>query len=382
MINDLQQKLFALIHGNRLIYNTCWEDPRIDRQLLQLNQESKVVAITSAGCNVLDYLLDGPGAVHAVDVNFRQNALLFLKMALIEDGDHDSLFALFGRGSWPSYRDIYAQVRQLLPTWVQHFWDKKIAYFKPKGLRQSFYWRGGAGDFAWLLQTMLLRNRPLKRLFGGLLDAKSLEDQKLLYDQVEPHIFRRGLRWLLRQPPAMAFIGVPMAQIRLIEEEYPGGLVTYIRDSLRQVFTSVPMRDNYFWRVYLTGSYTSECCPGYLRADYLQTLQKRIARVRLYNTSVTRFLQNNPGEYTHFILLDHQDWLAWHNTDALLGEWSQIFRNSRPGSRILMRSAGPDLSFLPATVTSRLRFFPDLTQPLHHQDRVGTYGSLHLAEVA
>lgn len=148
MINDLQQKLFALIHGNRLIYNTCWEDPRIDRQLLQLNQESKVVAITSAGCNVLDYLLDGPGAVHAVDVNFRQNALLFLKMALIEDGDHDSLFALFGRGSWPSYRDIYAQVRQLLPTWVQHFWDKKIAYFKPKGLRQSFYWRGGAPGFS------------------------------------------------------------------------------------------------------------------------------------------------------------------------------------------------------------------------------------------
>ena len=66
---------------------------------------------------------------------------------------------------------------------------------------------------------------------------------------------------------------------------------------------------------------------------------------------------------------------------ALLEEWRQIFRNSRPGTRILLRSAGPDLSFLPETVTAKLRFFPELTQPLHQVDRVGTYGSLHLAEV-
>jgi S-adenosylmethionine-diacylglycerol 3-amino-3-carboxypropyl transferase len=63
MVTELQQKFFALIHGNRLIYNTCWEDPRIDRQLLNLSPESEVVAITSAGCNVLDYLLDGLGAI-------------------------------------------------------------------------------------------------------------------------------------------------------------------------------------------------------------------------------------------------------------------------------------------------------------------------------
>ena len=32
-------------------------------------------------------------------------------------------------------------------------------------------------------------------------------------------------------------------------------------------------------------------------------------------------------------------------------------------------------------VTERLRFFPELTAPLHEGDRVGTYGSLHLAEI-
>jgi len=34
----------------------------------------------------------------------------------------------------------------------------------------------------------------------------------------------------------------------------------------------------------------------------------------------------------------------------------------------------------PASVTHRLRFFPELTRPLRELDRVGAFGSLYLAE--
>ena len=43
--------------------------------------------ITSAGCNALDYLLDEPRQVHAVDVNPKQNALLELKLSAIRNLD-------------------------------------------------------------------------------------------------------------------------------------------------------------------------------------------------------------------------------------------------------------------------------------------------------
>jgi S-adenosylmethionine-diacylglycerol 3-amino-3-carboxypropyl transferase len=46
-----------------------------------------------------------------------------------------------------------------------------------------------------------------------------------------------------------------------------------------------------------------------------------------------------------------------------------------------MRSAGLDLSFVPENVRGRLRFFAEKTAPMHLTDRVGTYGSLHFAEV-
>ena len=76
-LNDwLDRRLFELVHGHNLVYNTCWEDPRLDRAALELGRDDTLLAVTSAGCNVLDYALTGPRHIHAVDLNPRQSALL------------------------------------------------------------------------------------------------------------------------------------------------------------------------------------------------------------------------------------------------------------------------------------------------------------------
>ena len=77
----LSNACFQWVHGRNLVYNTCWEDPRIDREALELGPDHAVLVITSAGCNALDYALQEPRVVHCVDVNPRQNALLQLKLA-------------------------------------------------------------------------------------------------------------------------------------------------------------------------------------------------------------------------------------------------------------------------------------------------------------
>ena len=75
----LNTKIFNHVHGNNLVYNICWEDPRIDHQMLNLGPDDNVLVITSAGCNALDYILKGCNHVYAVDMNYRQNAVLELK---------------------------------------------------------------------------------------------------------------------------------------------------------------------------------------------------------------------------------------------------------------------------------------------------------------
>ena len=78
LVDKVDQRVFDIIYSRSLVYNTCWEDPAVDRRALEIARSDTMLAITSAGCNVLDYALAGAARVHAVDANPRQNALLEL----------------------------------------------------------------------------------------------------------------------------------------------------------------------------------------------------------------------------------------------------------------------------------------------------------------
>lgn len=374
--------LFRRVHGNTLIYNTCWEDPRLDREMLGLDSGSRVVMITSAGCNALDYLLDGPEVIHAVDVNPRQNALLQLKLALFSRGDFAELFRIFGEGVRPGFRDYLPRLEAALPPYAREFWRAKHKYFERQPFNPSFYYRGTSGQVAWLVRQAVARPGSRARDFvHRLLEADCLEEQRRLYEQVRPVLWNAFNSWLVRQPVVMAMLGVPRPQIRLIEEGFPGGLSHFVREKIEHVLTRLPMNENYFWRVYATGSYSKDCCPGYLREENFPTLHERAGRVRTHTATVANFLRENPGRYSHYVLLDHQDWLAAHDTEALAEEWRLILENSRRGTRILMRSASPSIDFLPPGVGERLILHSGIADRLHGRDRVGTYGCTLFAEV-
>ena len=382
LVRATQDAVFRKLHGSNLIYNAAWEDPRLDREVMGLNAESEVVMITSAGCNVMDYLLDRPRAIHTIDVNPRQNALFELKRVVVQQRDFADLFGMFGHGAHPRHREIYAHVRSGLSETARSFWDRRISFFDPCSVKRSFYFHGTSGVAAWLMGKALFQARPSLRHYAQcLLDARSLDEQRAVYALLEPEIWGRLASWLVRQPALMALLGVPRPQIRLIQESHSEGLTGYVKEKLRHVLTEVTIADNYFWRVYLRGFYTLSCCPNYLKAVHQEELRTALGRVSVHTCTVAHFLRSHPGRYTHFVLLDHQDWLAWHDPAVLLEEWELILRNSQPGTKILMRSASADLSFLPEVVHERVSFHPEITGPLHCQDRVGTYGSFHLGVV-
>ncbi|MEL6275017.1 MAG: DUF3419 family protein, partial [Bacteroidota bacterium] len=156
--------LFERIHGNKLVYNTCWEDPRCDRAMLDFQADSEIVMITSAGDNALDYLLDNPHRVHSIDVNPRQNALLHLKRAGFQELEWEAFFRLFGDGACTQAEIHYQEdLRDCLPPASQQYWDKQLSYFSPKGKRDSLYYHGSSGYFAWVAGRLLRRKTKLFR---------------------------------------------------------------------------------------------------------------------------------------------------------------------------------------------------------------------------
>ena len=374
--------MFNQVHSKNLVYNTCWEDPACDRQLLNFDADSNIVMITSAGCNALDYLLDNPNNVHCIDMNPRQNALLQLKVAAFKNGNFDRLFQLFGQGKCEDAKEFYQEeLRRFLPEFAQKYWDKNIKFFNGKGLRKSFYHYGSSGTFAWLSNRYLKARKKLYRQVQQMFDAETLEEQASIYYQIEGRILNPLVGWVVNRHLTMSLVGVPRAQQQLFVDKYEKGALGYIQECLRKVFTELPLSRNYFWRLYLDGAYTEDCCPSYLAREHFNTLADRIDNVHTYTTTISDFLKKNPGPYSHFILLDHQDWLAAHNVPALEEEWRLIMQNSRPGTKILLRSAAATVDFFPDFIHDRIEFEQEMTRQTHQQDRVGTYASVYMGIV-
>lgn len=380
-LNPVRDWLFRQVHAKNLVYNTCWEDPRCDRQLLNLKADSEVVMITSAGCNALDYLLDQPARIHCVDVNPRQNALLQLKLATLREAGHSDLFRMFGEGVHRDMEELYRdQLRPALPAYARRFWDKNLHYFNGRGLRQSFYHYSTSGAFAWMTNQYLLARRTYRQVCD-LFEAENLEQQASLYYEIEQRLFNSVLEWLINRHFTMCLVGVPRSQQQLFRHQYDRGALGFIRECLRRVFTRQSLRDNYFWRLYLQGRYSPECCPAYLQPGNFDKLRQNSERIYTHTTTISDYLQSNPKAYSHYILLDHQDWLADNNRPALDEEWRLILENSRPGTRILLRSAAEKVNFFPDFVLDRVYFEKEQTRIVHQQDRVGTYASVYLGIV-
>jgi S-adenosylmethionine-diacylglycerol 3-amino-3-carboxypropyl transferase len=390
--NWISGRVFKFVHGNNLVYNTCWEDPRLDRRALELTERDRVLVITSAGCNALDYAIAGAGHVYAVDMNPRQNALLELKIAGIRQLQFEDFFKLFGDGYHPRAAEIYQQtLRSSLSPWAQTYWDRWIKFFDSS--RRTFYFRGTSGSFARGINFYVDRVARVRPEITELLDAQSTSDQARIYEGIRDRFWRRSLRFAMNRDTTLSMLGVPKAQRQQIEKQYPGGILRFIEDSMEAVFARLPINDNYFWRVYITGKYTPTCCPEYLKAENFQLMKDRnVENISVHTESVQGFLDKNDAPISRFVLLDHMDWLSDHFFPLLESEWQSILKRATPKARVLWRSGGLRTDFIndvsvlhegkPILLPELLTFNEALAAELHERDRVHTYGSFYIADLA
>ncbi len=396
VVERLSKTWFNLVHRRNIVYNQCWEDPRLDRVALELTPKDRVVVITSAGCNALDYALAGAGHVHAVDMNSHQNALLELKLAAARKLDYEDYFTLFGTGRFPHWDQVYPQkLRPELSPNSRSFWDRHGELFINSGRRKSFYFRGTSGMFAWLVNYYIDKIAKLRDSVNALLAADSVEQQRDIFEQYQmaDALWKPFIKWAMKRDMTLAMLGVPRAQRRQIDHGYPGGILQFVVDRVETVFTKLPLKDNYFWRVYLSGHYTPDCCPEYLKPESHQALRNGVAdHVTTHTASVLQFVKTAEQPITRFILLDHMDWLTRDPTKKILTEeWQAIVDRAAPNARILWRSAGLSGEFInPIKVNHKghkrplgelLHYHRDLAGELHVKDRVHTYGSFCIADL-
>lgn len=386
----LLQKLFA-VWFDSFVYNQIWEDPRVDLKALELDSDSRVLTISSGGCNALNYLLANPASVTAVDLNRHHIYLLNLKIAALKHlPTYQDFFDLFGCGKGRNAGTNYLRfITPHLDKDTRRFWESNTlggSYLY--GDRISFFTNAGLFDHSrngYFLRFFHRMSNMLGCRPAELLKAESLEEQQSLYKKhIDPFFDSFVIRTLGKLPVTMFGLGIPPQQYDELKTDLTEGktVIDIYRERVRKLASDYPIDENYFaWQAFAR-KYDTEnrrALPEYLKEENFETLRANADRLNTKIGSATDEIKNSPqGSFNRFVFLDAQDWMSSEQITEL---WSAIAENGQLGSRIIFRTAGassPLEANLPPELIAEFNYEKELSAELFKQDRASIYGGFHL----
>ena len=387
---SILQKLFA-VWFDAFVYNQIWEDPRVDLEALQLDENSRVLTISSGGCNALNYLIENPESVTAVDLNRHHIYLLNLKIAALKFlPTYQDFFAFFGFGKSEKNIENYQQfIAPKLDINTKKFWESNSFFGKfAHGRRINFFKKGGLYEHS--RNGYFLRFfHKFSRLFGckpeEVLKAETPEEQEKLYQQYIAPFFDSFLIQMLGKMPVTMFgLGIPPQQYDELKKDLAdgGSLIDVYKERTRRLAVEYPIYENYFaWQAFAR-KYDTEnrkALPEYLKEENYEILKANAGRLTTKIGSVTEEIKNQPqNSFNRFIFLDAQDWM---NAEMMTELWQAIADKSECGARIIFRTAGassPIENNLPKNQREKFVYEKDLSNKLFKQDRASIYGGFHL----
>lgn len=330
---------------NQYIYAFTWEDPREDHNILKFTSEDTVLAITSAGDNILSYasLPNPPRRIHAVDLNPCQGHLLELKLACFKCLDHETVWRIFGEGKIENFTELL--IDKLSPHMssqgFQYWMDRGDRTFSKKGLYDT-------GSTRWALRLA----RLVFKFFGvaghveRLCHASSMEEQLDIWTQhLKPALFNPVVATLMVGNPIFLWkaLGVPANQAKMMGRS----VLQYVIDTLDPLLErSLISKDNYFYYLCLMGHYSIDNCPDYLTLKGYNRLTSKkaspIDNVRLHTDTLNDvFSRLSNKAITIAIIMDHMDWFDPNGKDAI-NEITALSHCLADGGRVMLRSASTD----------------------------------------
>ncbi|MEJ7926568.1 DUF3419 family protein [Sphingobium sp. AN641] len=365
-----------------LVYAQIWEDPVVDMEALAITPDCHVVTIASGGCNMLSYLTADPRRITAVDLNTAHVALGRLKLAAARAlPDHAAFHRFFAQADCSQNIAAYrAHVAPLLDDATRRYWEGRdlIGRRRIGGFARGIYKRGLLGGFIGAAHLLArVHGVDLRRMLA----ARTIEEQKAIYDaELAPLFDRAFVRWLTSQPASLFGLGIPPAQFDALAGDEPMDAVLKAR--LEKLACGFALKDNYFARQAFGRCYGQDggaALPPYLEARNHEAVAARAGRVDVRHVNMVDFLKENAaGSLDRYVLLDAQDWM---DNDQLNALWGEITRTARPGARVLFRTAG-EPSILPGRVRDdllgRWRYEARASRDYTAHDRSAIYGGVHL----
>lgn len=362
----------VVFHG--IVFNMSWEDPEMDRRALKLTGDDTVISITSAGCNPLNFLCQSPRKLISIDGNPAQTAILELKLAGIEALDYDTFFDIFGsRRPQEMRRVYYPRLRPLISDSAREFWDANADALAERGL----YDLGRMAVFCRILRSYLKMVGIHLGEQDAFFDCRTLEEQNRWYrEKIAPGLWGSLGKLLVYFKPFMFLAGVHPEQLTLVDGRHD--IYDFVKERIEYALTKVPIYDNYFLSMAITGKFRGLRVPPYLLPENFPILRRNLDRVQVVNGWLGPYLDTQPaGSINKFNLLDIFDWMPPPVFESTFGS---IMRVAPPGATLIYRSGSYSLE-PPERYRARLTPQTELARELFATDRSTTYGSFYIHTV-
>lgn len=345
--------------NNDYLYAFTWEDPRVDQRLLKIEDNDVVLCLTSAGDNLLEYLVSAsPKRIHAVDLNPNQNHLLELKIAAFQALSYADFWKMFGEGKYVNLR--HALISKLSPhmsSQAFQFWLKRTARFTSRG----FYESGGSGHAIRLVRWLSWASGITSEL-RRLSECKTLNEQREIWPRIRRVLLSRALHWAVIGTEWWVWkaAGVPPAQRQMILADHldnphlnPLGrhlvdvngeaMWEYIVNTLDPVARDTLISDdNYHYLLTVKGSYSRTCYPQYLSARAHAKLSRpdAFAGLRIHTDEINEVIARiKPATLTIAVIMDSMDWFDSGSDEAAI-QIQALNHALILGGRVMLRSAG------------------------------------------
>lgn len=347
--------------NDEYIYAFTWEDTRVDERILHLKSDDVVLAICSAGDNILSYCLQSPARVHAVDLNPTQCHLLELKVAAYHSLPYEDFWKIFGEGKHPEFRSLLLQKLSphLSSRAFQYWYNNSHIFTKLKG---GLYDTGGSKHairiFAWITFVFGCR-----KAVKDLIAAKTLNEQREIWrNKIRPALLSRLVsKFVVSQESFLwTALGVPKNQLAILEADHAvSPAVTGDKPRAKNtrshavweymVNTLDPMMeqthigtDNPYYYVCAEGKFSPRCQLDYQTKQAHARLSQPGAfdGLRIHTDELEEVIARiTPGTLTVAVVMDSMDWFDPGSTAAVT-QICKLNRALKIGGRVMCRSSG------------------------------------------
>ena len=309
---------------NQINYSASNEDSDSELQALNISNADRVLCITGSGARTLDLLTAVPASITSVDLNPTQNHLLALKIAAIEELEHQEFLDFIGIGESAERLATFQRIAPSLSLRSREFWEKHLKLVR-RGVIYCGTWET---LLRWISKSTVLRRQRIEQLWN----APDLESQKEHWRKHWTGPFLRNfLRLLATRFLWTRIIREPGA--KLIDPKFDVG--DYLYHAIEKMVRHSLIRENPYANLLFKGRYTEHCqLPPHLREEQFLKLKQLTYRIEIVTCPLDQLLADRPNSFDAFSL---SDFSSYAPIEAYHKIWKQVVYSAAKDSRFCER---------------------------------------------